>query len=112
MNEVKSYFRGLWLALTGKNPYRMELELLHSNYTKLETLVAKLNKDYYLCQEKMNKDAARIASLQNLVESLRQRIKDKDLVIELAQNDFKRRVEETKQDYMRKIEAYSKELAE
>ena len=83
---MKQYFENLLSALLGNNPYRAErddlaarLESEHENFRGLQEL-------YNTVLERLAANKRQVASLQQLVENLRERIKDKDAVIEQLQH--------------------------
>ena len=85
---MRQYFKNLLSALLGNNPYRAEREELAEKLAKADEHVHGLNELYYNMLEKWETDRKQLASLQQLVENLRERIKDKDAVIEQLQNDL------------------------
>ena len=83
---MKRYFKNLLSALLGNNPYQAERDELaarfeseHANYRGLQEL-------YNTVLEKWSANKRQVASLQQLVENLRERIADKDAVIEQLQH--------------------------
>ena len=83
---MKQYFENLLSALLGNNPYRAErddlaarLESEHENFRGLQEL-------YNTVLERLAANKRQVASLQQLVENLRERIADKDAVIEQLQH--------------------------
>lgn len=77
-----SYIRNLIIALTGRNPYREELDELQEKYDKSAQHVSLLRDMYYSAVERWTDSDKQARSLQALVENLRDRIKDKDLLID------------------------------
>lgn len=78
---MKRYFKNLLAALLGNNPYEAERDELAAKLEKADENVHGLNELYYTVLEKWAANKRQIASLQQLVENLRERIKDKDAAI-------------------------------
>jgi chromosome segregation ATPase len=85
---MNQYLKNLLAALLGNNPYEAERDELAEKLAKADEHVHGLNELYYNMLEKWETDRKQLASLQQLVENLRERIKDKDAVIEQLQNDL------------------------
>lgn len=83
---MRQYFKNLLSALLGNNPYRAERDELADKLLKADEHVHGLNELYYNMLEKWEADRKQLASLQQLVENLRERIADKDAVIEQLQH--------------------------
>lgn len=82
IETVRQYFKTLFLALIGKNPYRLELECIRAEHEKTKKDVEDLHHLYNICKENDDRKNEQITSLQNLVEVLRERIREKDSQIE------------------------------
>lgn len=78
---MRKYFKNLLSALLGHNPYRAERDDLAEKLVKAGENVRGLNELYYNMVERCETERKQAASLQQLVENLRERIKDKDAVI-------------------------------
>jgi predicted RNase H-like nuclease (RuvC/YqgF family) len=76
---MKRYFKNLLSALLGNNPYEAERDELRRQMERLRDM-------YCAACEKWAQGDKQVASLQQLVENLRERIKDKDAVIEQLQH--------------------------
>lgn len=85
IKTIKHYFKTLLIAILGRNPYRLELEQVRSEYAKTAENVELLRDAYYICKEKEEKANQQIASLQNLVELLRERIRENYDIIDKLQ---------------------------
>ncbi len=92
---MKRYLKNLLSALLGNNPYQAErdelaakLEQAGENYRGLQEL-------YYNMVERWETEQKQMASLQQLVENLRERIKDKDAVIAQLQNEYREYTKDT-----------------
>lgn len=75
---MKRYFKNLLSALLGNNPYEAERNELRRQMEQAAENVRGLNELYYTVLEKWAANKRQLASLQQLVENLRERIKDKD----------------------------------
>ena len=83
---MKQYFKNLLAALLGRNPYETERDELRRQMEKSGENVRCLNELYYTVLEKWAATSRQLASLQQLVENLRERIKDKEAAIEQLQH--------------------------
>ena len=75
---MKRYFRNLLSALLGNNPYQEERDELRRQMEQAAENVERLRDMYCAACEQWDQSNKQIASLQQLVENLRERIKDKD----------------------------------
>jgi peptidoglycan hydrolase CwlO-like protein len=73
---MKNYLRNLLSALLGNNPYQTERDEL---------------------RRQMKQGNKQVASLQQLVENLRERIKDKDAVIAQLQKEYREYTKQAKE---------------
>ena len=78
---MKRYLKNLLAALLGNNPYQVERDELAAKLEKADENVRGLDELYYTVLEKWAANKRQLASLQQLVENLRERIKDKDAAI-------------------------------
>lgn len=127
----RCYFSNLWAALLGRNPLREEMERVRQEHEKNKEDLFALKDVYNSCIDIMDRDAKRIAelerqiaekgtqiaekdkqiaSLQELVESLRGRVREKEQLVELVQQEYQQRMEQMKQDFDKKLNTYSEEL--
>jgi chromosome segregation ATPase len=83
---MKNYLRNLLSALLGNNPYQTERDELRRQMEQASENVKQLRDMYCAACEKWEQSDKQVASLQQLVENLRERIKDKDAVIEQLQH--------------------------
>ena len=83
---MRRYFKNLLSALLGNNPYEAERDDLAAKLKKAGENLRGLNELYYNVLEKWEAEKKQIVSLQQLVENLRERIKDKDAVIDQLQH--------------------------
>lgn len=75
---MRRYLKNLLSALLGNNPYEAERDELAAKLAKADENVRGLNELYYNMVERWEAEQKQMASLQQLVENLRERIKDKD----------------------------------
>jgi len=78
---MKRYFKNLLAALLGNNPYEAECDDLRRQMEQAAENVERLRDMYCAACEKWEQSDKQVASLQQLVENLRERIKDKDAAI-------------------------------
>lgn len=78
---MKRYLKNLLAALLGNNPYEAERDDLAEKLTHAIQDVKQLRNMYCAACEKWEQSDKQVTSLQQLVENLRDRIKDKDAAI-------------------------------
>jgi len=78
---MKRYLKNLLAALLGNNPYEAERDELAAQLEKAGENVRGLQELYYNMVERWEAERKQLASLQQLVENLRERINDKDAAI-------------------------------
>jgi len=83
---MKRYLKNLLSALLGNNPYEAERDEMRRQMEQASENVERLRDMYCAACEKLAQGDKQVASLQQLVENLRERIKDKDAVIEQLQH--------------------------
>lgn len=86
---MKRYFKNLLSALLGNNPYEAERDELRRQMEQAAENVERLRDMYCAACEKWEQGDKQVASLQQLVENLRERIADKDAVIDQLQNEYR-----------------------
>ena len=104
---MKRYFKNLFIALCGNNPYQMELDRVREEYEKTAEKVAQLEDLYWISKETKVDIDKRMASYQTLVENLRQRLKEKDEQIAQLKLSRQRLVNE----HQKQVAAYSETIA-
>lgn len=107
---MKRYFKNLVLAIRGRNPFAEEVEGLKEKLEKAGQNVSGLNEMYYSALEKWEAAEKRAASQQQLVENLRERIRDKDAELEEQGRAFRERLEQTRREYDERIATYAQEI--
>lgn len=104
---MKRYFKNLFIALCGNNPYQMELDRVREEYEKTAEKVAQLEDLYWTFKELKVDVDKQMASYQTLVENLRQRLKEKDEQIAQLKLSRQRLVNE----HQNPLAAYSETIA-
>jgi len=79
---MKRYLKNLLSALLGNNPYQTEHDELRRQMEQASENVEQLRNMYCAACEKCEQGDKQVASLQQLVENLRERIAIKDTAIE------------------------------
>lgn len=129
---MKHYIKNLVLAVCGRNPFADEVADLKEKLEKAGENVSGLNEMYFSACEKweesqrtlfecrkmvMERDKQlaekdrQAASQQQLVENLRERIRDKDAELEEQGRAFRERLEQTRREYDGRIATYAEEIA-
>ncbi len=78
---MRRYLKNLLSALLGNNSYQAERDDLAAKLEKAGENYHQLNDLYYNMVERWEAERKHVTSLQQLVENLRERIKDKDAAI-------------------------------
>lgn len=93
---MKRYLKNLLAALLGNNPYEAERDELAAKLEKADENVHGMNELYYTVLEKWAANKRQIASLQQLVENLRERIQDKDAAIGQLKKEYREYTKQAK----------------
>lgn len=107
MTKIEDYFKNLWFALTGNNPYQVELDQVREEYGRTADRVNQLEDFYYKALEKWDESNGHIKDYQALVENLRERVAEKDATISQLREEFAGRTE----GYKKRIADYSGQIA-
>lgn len=91
---MKKYLKNLLIALLGRNPYREELDGLKEKLEKAGENVEVMHGMYYSAVERWTEADKQVKSLQALVENLRERIREKDQMIEEMEQEYRERTKE------------------
>lgn len=97
---MKRYFKNLWMALTGSDPFRDELEEKNSQLENAAENVQSLQDQLYAALNKWNESAKMAHDYEVLIENFRERINEKDTLMERMKKDYQQRIEQ----YTHKIE--------
>lgn len=79
---MKHYWKILFMALMGKNPFRKELEQVTQNYEKTARRIDSLDESLYHLEKRLYDSSEREKNCQALIENLRKRLSEKDQTIE------------------------------
>jgi chromosome segregation ATPase len=94
---MRRYFKNLLSALLGNNPYEAELDDLRRQMEQAAENVERLRDIYCAACEKWAQGDKQVASLQQLVENLRERIADKDAVIDQLKKEYREYTKQAKE---------------
>ncbi len=101
---MKRYVKNLWLALTGANPYSDELQDAKDKLNKAADNLSAMRNQLYAALEKWEQSVKRTDDYEALIENLRERIKEKDTLMERMKEDYQKRIDQ----YTKKIDELSK----
>ena len=94
MERIKYYFRNLYFAVLGKNPFREELKLLRKTNEEIVQDMKALKQLYGNCKDSIEMNAKllkkkdkQISGLQTLVENLRERIRDNEQLLKMVEQE-------------------------
>ena len=104
---MKHYFKNLVTALCGSNPYQLELDDVREKYEKTAERVEQLEGLYNKALERWDEASKQLSSYQTLVENLRERVAEKDALVDRLKEESAVRAE----GYRRRIEDYSAQVA-
>lgn len=128
---MKRYLKNLLMALTGRNPFQVELEEARQQLEKARENMSSLQDQLYEAlqrwgesqktqeksdainkklQKRIGAAEKRAASCQVLIENLREHIREKDAEMESAGLEFRERMERVKYEYQQRIDEYNKEI--
>ena len=116
LNNTKSYFRHLFIALFGRNPYRVELEQVTHEYELTAERVRHLDELRYTLEQKMACANKRVHEFENLTENLRQHLTDKDIALDALTKEHRERMAQVRKDCTVAVEelkvSHARELRE
>ena len=114
MTGITIYLRNLWLAVTGKDPYQLELDGVKEELAKAREELEKAVENARLLGElygstaaALKKDAEDIKDYQTLVENLRERIAEKDELIRQMEEAYRK----SEKGYKERIADYGARMA-
>ncbi len=87
---LQHYFRNLFRALLGRNPFRDELNELREHYEAVAERVQALTELYYTSAEALGRMEREKADNQLLIENLRKRVDEKDKEIKRMKDALKK----------------------
>ncbi len=112
---MKRYFTILWLALTGCNPFRKELDEKNSQLEKAAENVQALHEQLYAAMDNWNNSAVNAEELKKKLEAEKHTVHDFEVLVENLReriNEKDTLMERMKQDYQQRIAQYTQEIAE
>lgn len=89
---MRQYLHNLLTALRGVNPFELELKRIREDYNRVAEQVTQLQSVYGAVKERTAGAIRQVSSLQRLVENLRERITEKDTLIERMKADYQERI--------------------
>lgn len=98
-NRVKRYVKNLLLALLGNNPYQMEMDEARNHLEKAAEDLKAAQDMCYATMERWNESQKQLTQMQQLVETLRDHLSDKDEQIEQLRRKYIDYIEQMKHDY-------------
>ena len=87
---MKAYWKNLWNALRGRNPYRTELDEVKAKYEKTEADVTQLSMMYQKCVEHWNAADKMVGQLNALTDDLKKQLDDRDQEIKRLRKQIKK----------------------
>ena len=98
-NRVKRYFKNLLLAMLGKNPYHMEMGEARDHLEKAAENLKTMQDMYNATMERWGESQKQLAQMQQLVETLRDHLREKDEQVERLHREYSDYMEQMKRDY-------------
>ena len=99
-----SYFKNLFLALLGRDPYGDEVKELREQMKKAEENVNALRGMHYNAVQAYSEVNKQVTKLQSLVEQLRRHLSEKDAILKRMKKDYQKRIS----DYTKEISGLKK----
>lgn len=112
---MKRYFKNLWLALTGANPYSDELQDAKDKLNKAADNVQALHEQLYAAMDNWNNSAVNAEELKKKLEAEKRTVHDFEVLVENLReriNEKDTLMERMKQDYQQRIAQYTQEIEE
>ncbi len=101
MKQMKRYFKNLWLAITGRNPFREELDEVKAMCKETGEKLQSLHELYYEVVDKWQKAVSiaetaykKTQDYEKLIENLRERISEKDTLLERTKEDYQEHIKQ------------------
>ena len=94
---MKRYLTNLALAIVGVNPYRKELDELSEHYEKMANEVGLMRDLYERGTSDLKKAEKNILSYQTLVENLRSRLDEKDVMLKSMKDEYELKLNKLKE---------------
>ena len=112
--ELLRYLKNVAVAVSGRNPYVVELDDIKSQLKEVVTTSKELSELSVKISEEKEAAERRLYDLQELTETLRQHLSDKDLELDLANGDVRRlntRLDEQRKRYENAVNTMRKQHA-
>ena len=87
---MKEYFKNLWRAICGSNPFRKELDELKSKYEKTAADVSNLSVMCSTAIEKYNKAELLVIQFKTIADDMHSQLVEKDKIIERLNKQLKK----------------------
>lgn len=88
--RIGRYLRNLLLALTGNNPYQMELDEAREHLEKAADNLSATQDMCYSTMERWNESQQQVVQLQHVIETLRGHLREKDEMLEQMRQEYNR----------------------
>lgn len=98
-NRVKRYVKNLLLALIGYNPYQMEMDQARNHLERAAEDLKAAQDMCYATMERWNESHRQLTQMQQLVETLRDHLREKDEQVEQLRREYIDCIERMKRDY-------------
>ena len=98
-NRVKRYVKNLLLALLGNNPYQMEMDEARNHLEKAAENLKATQDMCWQAMEMWSESHQQLLQMQQLVETLRGHLHEKDDQVEQLRREYRDSIEQMKRDY-------------
>ena len=98
-NRVKRYVKNLLLALLGNNPYQMEMDEARNHLEKAAENLKATQDMCWQAMEMWSDSQKQLAQMQQLVETLRGHLREKEEQAEQLRREYLDRIDQMKRDY-------------
>lgn len=97
--SIKRYAQNLLQALLGKNPYQVEMGKARDALEKAAEILNTMQDMYSATLEKWSESQKQLTQMQQLVETLRDHLREKDEQVEQLRREYIDCIERMKRDY-------------
>ena len=97
--RVKRYGKNLLLALLGNNPYQMEMDEARNHLEKAAENLKATQDMCWQAMEMWSESHQQLLQMQQLVETLRGHLHEKDDQVEQLRREYRDSIEQMKRDY-------------
>ena len=87
---MKEYWKNLWNAIRGRNPYRAELDEVKAKYEKTAKDVSHLSVIYQKCIEQWNEAEVKASQVLTMADGLKQQLAERDQEIKRLRKQIKK----------------------